>query len=533
MKKLSTIIIAAALLLGMAQCKKQETPASEGNVVRITLNVGGNDNGSRVIVTPPDVNFENGDTIVVASNGAVVGTMTTEDGSIFDGEIVNPTEGQPLYFYFLGNKQGTVANGTDGLTVNISDQTTDAGLPVISMGASTVDYSSDVNSYNADLRNMASLQKFNVTTTSTEAICITGMNNTVTVDFSKATNDNENYGFTYGKDGDGLIKMPAKGVDNVTWAIVLPQDALQAGAAGSAYTADSACTGSRPAIHEIERNKFYDDAIELVLNAAPTIPEGAINGKFTINANGDQVYFSKGNLQYIGSAGNGDNNNTGGYWKLADNQWEYFGDNGQDGNSQTINRDLFGWGTSGYNYGPTCYQPWSTSGNRADYCNYNALTGQADWGYNAISNGGNQENIGWRTLTVSEWDHVFNNRTMQNGRPRYTLGKKVADKFGTIIYPDDYSGDVVSTNLTAEEWAPYEEAGCIFLPAAGNCIHASSSHLYYYYNGNNADGKYWTATGFDAGSSNFLYFTNNELNTTNKTQAHSYSFSVRLVIPVE
>ena len=31
-------------------------------------------------------------------------------------------------------------------------------------------------------------------------------------------------------------------------------------------------------------------------------PEGAINGLFTINENGDQVYFSQGNLQYIGSA---------------------------------------------------------------------------------------------------------------------------------------------------------------------------------------------------------------------------------------
>ena len=32
-------------------------------------------------------------------------------------------------------------------------------------------------------------------------------------------------------------------------------------------------------------------------NEAPfTAPEGAINGLFTINENGDQVYFSQGNL---------------------------------------------------------------------------------------------------------------------------------------------------------------------------------------------------------------------------------------------
>ena len=45
MKRISSIIIAVALLLGMAQCKKQETPASEGKTVKITLNVGGNNNG--------------------------------------------------------------------------------------------------------------------------------------------------------------------------------------------------------------------------------------------------------------------------------------------------------------------------------------------------------------------------------------------------------------------------------------------------------------------------------------------------------
>ena len=46
MKKLSTIIIAAALLLGMAQCKKQETPASAGETVTITLDVSGSSSGS-------------------------------------------------------------------------------------------------------------------------------------------------------------------------------------------------------------------------------------------------------------------------------------------------------------------------------------------------------------------------------------------------------------------------------------------------------------------------------------------------------
>ena len=45
-------------------------------------------------------------------------------------------------------------------------------------------------------------------------------------------------------------------------------------------------------------------------------PEGAINGLFTINENGDQVYFSKGNLQYQASTRT---------WRFAELQWDYVG----------------------------------------------------------------------------------------------------------------------------------------------------------------------------------------------------------------
>ena len=66
-------------------------------------------------------------------------------------------------------------------------------------------------------------------------------------------------------------------------------------------------------------------------NNAPT---GAINGKFTINEDGDQVYFSQGNLQYIGSASTP-------YWKFAENQWDCLGTTtGQNSSNQNADRDL-------------------------------------------------------------------------------------------------------------------------------------------------------------------------------------------------
>ena len=267
--------MALALVLGLAQCKKEQpTPQSEGNVVMITLNVDGGastgsaTNGSRAEVNPPHVTFVEGDTILVASDGKYVGYLV-HNGSTFNGNITNPTVDQPLYFYFLGNKikvSTLTAGTTNECTVNISDQSNYPHLPVISMGVSHETYPSEGNSYTSRLYNKASLMKFNVTTPSEAAICITGMNNTVTVNFGEPTEGN--YGFTYGMDGVGLIKMPAKDANNETWAIVLPQAALAEGEENSAYTADLRYLGTRPAMEEIEMNTFLNLGLDLSVGTA-------------------------------------------------------------------------------------------------------------------------------------------------------------------------------------------------------------------------------------------------------------------------
>ena len=229
----------------------------------------GNNNGAKVNVDPyanEQVTFEDGDQILVASGGQYVGTLTREN-NVFSGSITNPVEGQRLYFYFLGNKQGTLEAGATTCTVNISDQTEE--LPVISMGQSTVNYTEGETSYSSRLYNKASLMKFNVTTPSTAAICLTGMNNTVTVNFGEPTATN--YGFTYGIDAEdgGLIMMPGVTTENTeTWAIVLPQAALEAGGENSAYTADLRYLGTRPAMEEIEMNTFLNLGLDLSVGTA-------------------------------------------------------------------------------------------------------------------------------------------------------------------------------------------------------------------------------------------------------------------------
>ena len=210
-------------------------------------------------------------------------------------------------------------------------------------------------------------------------------------------------------------------------------------------------------------------------NGGGNTPTGAINGLFSVSAT-QQVYFSQGNLQYQASSNN---------WRFATNQYDYVG-SANSNISQTYNGwiDLFGWGTSGYNHGAVCYQPWSTSQAETDYyaygsstCNLYDQTGQADWGYNAISNGGNLTNQ-WRTLTTNEWQYVFNTRSTSSGL-RYAKAK-VNNVNGVILLPDNWSSSTYSlsnTNqggasyssntISTSQWSVLENAGAVFLPAAG------------------------------------------------------------------
>ena len=177
-------------------------------------------------------------------------------------------------------------------------------------------------------------------------------------------------------------------------------------------------------------------------------------GPFSVAAD-RQVYFSPGNLQYIGSAEVP-------YWKFADHQWEALGTTtGQNSDATNVDRDLFGWGTGD--------APNKVSKSDDDYAVF------TDWGTNFITNGGP---FTWRTLTGDEWIYLLNHRTCS---PKFA-GATVAGVTGLIMFPDNYihPAGVASINsvddyhipfdsntFDASAWSVLELAGCIFLPATG------------------------------------------------------------------
>lgn len=226
----------------------------------------------------------------------------------------------------------------------------------------------------------------------------------------------------------------------------------------------------------VEQEQYDSETVTLVFPAEA--PEGAIDGLFTINDEGGKAYFSKGNLQY---------DKTTGVWSFMDHQYDLEETLGQDVGEDYADQNivsLFGWSTSGFDHGAHCYQPWSTSTIYNDYYAYgndqfslNVESGQAEWGFNAISNGGNAENQ-WRTLTTEEWNYVFDTRTTSSGIRFAKV--KLGNLNGVILLPDDWSGSYFSLNypnttnvyydcniITMEQWTTIEQHGAVFLPAAG------------------------------------------------------------------
>ena len=215
---------------------------------------------------------------------------------------------------------------------------------------------------------------------------------------------------------------------------------------------------------------------------------------------GKSVYFSQGNLQFIGTA-------TPARWQFAAHQSEFLGA-GNNSADQNVDRDLFGWGDlTGYNTStsPGAYQ-WTD-----------------DWG--------SMIGEGWRTLTREEWMALFG----RSERSLYGFGKVGDCTFGVILLPDDWDWTKPSvTNFYASwvsgsssfinkysfyEWAQMEAEGAVFLPCAGNRSETT------FHNPNSL--YYWSSTNYGSYDAYNIQY-NGDIDPQ-YTSYRSNGFSVRLV----
>ena len=277
-----------------------------------------------------------------------------------------------------------------------------------------------------------------------------------------------------------------------------------------------------------------------------------------------KVIFAPGNLQYLGKE---DGTGT---WRFAENQYDFMGDGPSNtasyrGNvtvdgytkyntsaDKDVARDLFCWGTSGYND----KNPWMTSKNVGDYYNGDLAGTDYDWGVYHSATGNSTEKItnggdySWRLFTSAEWAYAIARTgrvytrtdvpTYMETKSLYTSATVVGVK-GIILFPDNWDGSLdrtikykttgyAGTTCDAEKWATFEKLGCVFLPAANV---RSGIELTY-----PNQGKYWSSTIFTfsnerrGGSLDFSN-TGNVTTSSNNYTVRRLGLSVRLIRDVE
>ena len=285
------------------------------------------------------------------------------------------------------------------------------------------------------------------------------------------------------------------------------------------------------ASREVLQELFVSHNYTLVFGTT-SVPVGDNEYFFSVGPN-RHVLISSGNLQYTT---NGTHTVAGGgaalgTWRFAPNPWDVIGNaNSNISSSDTSWIDLFGWGTSGYNY----KYPYMTSENSSDYGNGNndIANTKYDWGvYNAISNGGNQPGL-WRTLTQSEWLYLLNVRNTNSGI-RYAKAT-LNNVSGLIIVPDDWETSTYTLNstndssaafsaniITTSQWPVLETGGCVFLPVAG---YRFVTRVFL----PSTNGDYWTATYYDDFSSYFMNIIASDVNSFSN-HGRYFGRSVRLV----
>lgn len=316
-------------------------------------------------------------------------------------------------------------------------------------------------------------------------------------------------------------KFADQAIDN-TWTFT-----AHVGAGLDTYVATktfkSAASFDKGSIYRVSANLSY-------------VPAGALKGKFTINAGGDQVYFSKGNLQAT-TTDSGENWD----WSFAEHQYDCPGGEGSGCDNSKITADgkstvtdctvgLFGWSTD-----DNTYFGISSSTNNDDWDG-----SFVDWGTMSLE--GTPANT-WRTPTSNEFNYLLNTRTTSTvcGTANARFAKAtVNDVKGHILFPDEYThpagvADIVNINvkdaaagggntISASDWDEMEAAGAVFLPQAG---YFDPNYSYIY----GGRGYYWTST---ANSSNMAsYYLEQTSNIGIYSNNRRMRISVRLIHDID
>jgi len=480
MSMMTALLLCTACSSDDVTTDKATAAVPEGKVIHYTATVGEGDETRATLNGEKKYEFQEGDKLVITGTN-ISGELTLATGAgtasaTFSGDLTYTVEGTPANDLELKAVLVSTNNAMTTLTYDAAEYPTTAIVSTMAEAVEKYSHFTATSTYGAKNFTVSQQTSF--------------LNFTVT--FSDGTAANTDFDIVI-KNGGSTVRT-----GSVTTAEVDSKVVAQFVAAMPKGTTMSSATvqlGTKSAIAfggttTLAANKIYN----IKKTVAPSVPENALSGQFTVGMDGStprKVYFSKGNLQYDGTN-----------WKFADNQYDYL--TTHDG----TNWDKFGWSTSATNYGMNTST--LSSSYSSDFVDWGATMG-----------------TGWFTLSSAEWTYLFNTRTVNNGTgsgKSYSLGQKVNDVLGVVLYPDNYTGAAYTTAQSAN-WSSFEASGCVFLPAAGYRYGTSVSDVGSY-------GSYWSSSASGTDSAYGVYFGSGLVYPADNNGRGS-GFSVRLVRPVE
>ena len=417
MKKVSLILAALALVLGISQCKKQEKPVASGEKQHIVLNASFGDSNAKIAEDGiGGLKWTVGDVINVSQNGQSLSAeglkCTDVANGIFEGDITATT----------GNITFTFGE------LKYADQSGELN-DAISLTAEAP-YDKNGN--------------YNVTMTMPYAV--------LKLDLSPL-----------GTSGEMTIAVADKVIASVT-DVETPDAVFVAVPANNELTEYKIgfCDNIATKYWQLLPNSFYSSTngsgegsgASIVIAPAP---------KFSVSET-TTVTFAPGYLYYDGSESK---------WKFEAHQWDFRTYEGGgaviDGSTTTTEAGdwgLFGFSTTASNYGMKTRKPEGEGDNwEIDY------EGDfVDWGSNVI---GTDAANTWRTLTKAEWVFLIGKADDSHQEPepcRDNASSLRAWKEldgghkGLVILPDGTNASVMSSITTLAQLATY---GAVFLPASG------------------------------------------------------------------
>ena len=503
-KSLMTLVTFTSLatLLVFTSCKKENT-LGNGTQFRATVENCTSQNG-KTVLDGVNLNWVASDQIAIyGTAGAGIYSATPQTPAtvaIFDNVSGSTGDGPFRAFY-----PSTLT--TDGVYVTLPSTQTyvEGSINEFPMYAES-------NDNQLAFKNLCGVLKLHLTKANT---------NISSIHITAGSEINGTFSVNYNS-GDPDLIYSANGTNTTTLTCATPQSIAE-GKDFYIYLPEGSYSGLQIVMHtndnlyciktantsiNVTRSKYT--LITLDGNNLLFRPVGSEGGLFSINEDGDQIWFSQGNLQYRASDGT---------WRFAEHQYDIVGD-GNNNISATYDGwiDVFGWGTGN--------NPTNTSINDADYSVF------VDWGTNSISNGGNEPGQ-WRTLSSAEWIFII------NGRPNASSKRgacSINGVNGLVLLPDNwvlptgcsfnpgYGHGWTYNTYTIAQWELMEAAGAFFFPAAGQFTYSSFGNI-------GTHVRYWTSTMTSTNNADRVWSNNaQDLQVGAGSSWFNHSrFSVRLV----